>query len=312
MRRAHGGHWGMPFAIGLRFYRIRIRKKGEKEPMKVGPGAEPCDLFDFASGFVARKREPTVEIDDQRTWFFEPRATNSIRVVHGYINYGTHGFESKFKDVKTRKEQYKRKATDLEEIPLYFQIWVPSDSDFALMAFQSFQGRSCVSWVRSSMIKDFEDQYPGYGMTFRVVASTSSFLDPAPVKTVTFLKPRTTQDKADRYFLGRHIDEIDYEVTLRARKRGSALSTYKELRDRFSSVDGGFVEFEGQEFESIKADVAMGRKRRTVGVFGSGYEAGLFDISEQVQRYPSGHPVFESIESEVDGLMEDFYGGVKT
>ncbi|MCT7373439.1 hypothetical protein [Chelativorans salis] len=302
----------MPFAIGLRFYRIGIRRKADKTPMNIGPGAEPCDLIDFANDFVARKSEPTVETTEQRTWFFEPRATNSIRTVHGHINYGTHGFESKFKDVKTRKEKYQRKATDLEEIPLYFQIWVPSDSDFALMAFQSFQGRSCVSFVRSSMIKDFEDRFPGYAMTFRVVASTASFLDAAPVKTVTFLKPKSMKDKADRYLLGRRVDEVDYEVTVRARKRGSALSTYKELRERFTSSGDGFVEFDGHEFERVKADVTVGKKRRTVGVFGSGYDAGLIDVSEDVKRYPSGHPVFESIEDEVDGLMEDFYDGMKT
>ncbi|WP_027145814.1 hypothetical protein [Mesorhizobium sp. WSM3626] len=278
--------------------------------MKIGPGAEPCDLIDFANDFAARKREPTVETSEQRTWFFEPKKTNSIRTVQGYINYGTHGFESKFKDVTTRKEKYQRKASDLEEIPLYFQIWVPSNSEFALMAFQSFQGRSCVSFVRSSMIRDFEDKHHGYAMTFRVVASTASFLDTAPVKTVTFFKPRTVKDKADRYLLGRPADDVDYEVTVRARKRGSALSTYKELRDRFPG--DGIVEFDGHEFEGVKADVKMGRKRRTVGIYGSGYDAGLIDVSEDVKRYPSGHPEFESIENEVDGLMEDFYHGIKT
>ncbi len=56
------------------------------------------------------------------------------------INYGTHGFESRLKDVKTRREKYKRESTDLEEIPLYFQIWSPSSSQYAIIAFQSFQG----------------------------------------------------------------------------------------------------------------------------------------------------------------------------
>lgn len=278
--------------------------------MIIGPGEEPCDLIDFASDFAVRKKEPTVETSEQRTWFFEPVVTNSIRTVHGYINYGTHGFESKFKDVTTRKQKYLRKASDLEEIPLYFQIWVPSNSEFTLMAFQSFQGRSCVSFVRSAMIKEFEERHPGYAMTFRVVASTASFLDTAPVKAVTFFKPRTVKDKADRYLLGRPADDVEYEVTVRARKRGSALSTYKELRDRFPS--DGVVEFDGHEFDGVKADVKMGRKRRTVGIYGSGLDAGLIDVSEDVKRQPSGHPVFESIENEVDSIMEDFYKGMKT
>lgn len=137
-------------------------------------------------------------------------------MLHGYINYGTHGFESKFKDVKTRKEKYSRKATDLEEIPLYFQLWAPDDSKLALIAFQSFQGRSCVTFVRIAMMADFEKQHPEYALTFAVVAPAAAMLANAPVRTVTFVKPMVSKDKADRYLLGRSVDEVEYEVTLRA------------------------------------------------------------------------------------------------
>ncbi|MDB5616212.1 hypothetical protein [Tardiphaga sp.] len=299
----------MSFAIGLRFYRVGVRRKADKTFMVVGVGATPCDLLEFAESFVTAKATPTVETSESRTWFFETHESNGDRVLHGYINYGTHGFESKFKDVKTRKEKYNRKATDLEEIPLYFQIWAPDETKYALMAFQSFQGRSCVTFVRTAMTADFEKQYPEYTLTFAAVAPAASMLDMAPVKTVTFLKPRALKDKADKYLLGRPIDEVEYEVTLRARRRGSSISTYKELRTRFDDQKG-FVTFEGQQFEGVKADVKIGSKRRTVGVYGSGYDAGLIDVSDDVNRAPSGHPTFESICAEVDGLMDEFYAGM--
>lgn len=112
--------------------------------------------------------------------------------------------------------------------------------------------------------------------------------------------------------LGKPMDEVDYELTVRAKKRGGVLATYSELRKLMSQSSDGFVEFDGHEFEGAKADVKMGRKRRTVGVFGSGIDAGLIDISENVKRAKSGHPVFESIMSEVDDLMEELYGNLKT
>jgi len=302
----------MAFAIGLRFYRVAVRRKADRAPMMIGPGAEPCDLLDYAAAFVAKKLEPTIETSESRTWFFEPSPTNSIRTVHGHINYGTHGFESKFKDVATREEKYQRKSSDLEEIPLYFQIWAPSESEFALMAFQSFQGRSCVSFVRSAMIQDFEATFPGYALTFRVIASTASFQDTTPVKAITFLRPNTASDKADAYRLGRRLDEVDYEVTVKAKKRGATLAMYKDLQKVLAANKDGYVEFDGHEYASVRADIKTGNKRRTVGVFGSGYDAGLIDVSDEVKRHTSGHPVLESIESEVDILMEDFYSGMKT
>ncbi|MDR6664281.1 hypothetical protein [Rhizobium sp. 1399] len=301
----------MSFTIGLRFYRISIRKKGEKTPLEMGAGCTPCDFLDYVSDFVARRIEPTVEVATQRTWFFEPIATPSIRVVHGYINYGTHGFESKFKDVRTRKQKYKREATDLEEIPLYFQMWAPSASKYALMAFQSFQGRSCINYVRSAMIADFANRYPDFQLSFIIVAPSSSFLADAPVKSVTFMKPRVGSDRFDRV-LGKQMDEVDYEVTVRAKRRGGMISSYKDLGKLVGPGDNGFVFFDGHSYEGVKADVKIGGKRRVVGVYGSGMDAGLIDVSENVKRDGSGHPTLHSIQTEVDSLMEDFYGSIHT
>ncbi|MDW9598135.1 hypothetical protein GOA86_07015 [Sinorhizobium meliloti] len=302
----------MSFAIGLRFYRIAVRKKGQKEPLDIGPGSDPCDLLDYIEDFVARKTEPTDEGDAFRTWFFEPRDTNSIRTVHGYISYGTHGFESKFKDVKTKKPKYQRQSTDLEEIPLYFQFWVPSDAKYALVSFQSFQGRSCVSFVQGAITSDFQKRYPDYLLTFRVLAPSNAVSDVAPVKAVTFLKPKEFSDRADRSWLGKKIEELSYEVTVRARKRGAMIGTFKELEKLLPANGSGFVEFDGAAYESVRADVKIGKKRRVIGVFGSGGDAGLIDITENVKKDKSGHPTFESLTAEVDSLMETFFDGIKT
>ncbi|MGU3577081.1 hypothetical protein ACLBWZ_16320 [Brucellaceae bacterium C25G] len=302
----------MAFTIGVRIYRITIRKKGEKEALEIGPNSAPCDFIEYATDFVNRKIVPTTESDAQRTWFFEPIETNSIRTIHGYINYGTHGFESRFKDIKTKKEKYKRQSSDLEEIPLYFQIWVPSSSTFAFIAFQSFQGRSCIGHVQKSLSIDFQTIHPDYALTFKVMAPDAAIVDTAPVKSVTFLQPRKFSDSADGYFLGKKIDEYQYDVTIRAKKRGGVLSTYKDLKTLVTPDASGFVEFDGDVYEGVKADVDIGKKRRVVGIYGSGLDAGLIDVTENVTTDKSGHPIFSSIAAEVDSLMEEFFDGVKT
>ncbi|MDG4676173.1 hypothetical protein P9A16_34380 [Shinella sp. 838] len=302
----------MAFAIGLRFYRIAVRRKGEKDPLEIGPGSEPCDFIDYVSDFVDRRNNPTSETDAQRTWFFEPVATQSIRTVHGYISYGTHGFESQLKDVKTKKSKYNRLSTDLEEIPLYFQFWVPSNAEYALVAFQSFQGRSCVSFIQSAMVLDFQQRYPDYSISFRVMAPASAISDVAPVKAVTFVKPRRYGDPADRPWKGKTMDEVEYELTVRSKRRGGMLSTFKDLEKMFPPNPDGVVVFDGVEYEGAKADVKIGNKRRTIGVFGAGGDAGLIDITDTVKTARNGHPSFDSIAAEVDSLMETFFDGIKT
>lgn len=301
----------MPFAIGLRFYRVTIRVRGKDEALPTGPGSEPCDILDYCEGFVERRTTPTQETSEPRTWLFERQETNSIRVVHGFINYGTHGFESKIKDVKTRTERYQRQATDLEEIPLYFQIWCPSDADCAIFAFQSFTGRSCVSYVRAAMIRDFQERFPGYLMRFSVLAPSDAALGDAPVKALTFLKPKRSSDRADR-MLGHKPEEIDYQLTVRAKRRGAMLASFRELKDRLSGSANGLIEFDGHAFESVRAEVKFGRKRRIVGLAGTGFDAGLIDVTDEVKCGKNGHPMIESITAEVDDLMEEFYGSMKT
>jgi len=301
----------MSLAIGLRFYRLTIRRKGDNKPLPVGPGSTPCDLYEYVGSFVKRRTDPTEETAEPRTWYFEKKAANSIRAVHGYLHYGTHGFESKLKDAKTKKPKYERQSSDLEEIPLYFQIWSPSDAEYGIMAFQSFGGRSCVTFVRTAMMKDFVKAYPGYTLSFKTLVPAQSVIEEAPVKTITFVKPKRSSDRAER-MLGRPVDEVDYQLIVKAKRRGGMLATFKDLRSLLKEDKNGFVEFDGREFEGVTADVKMGRKRRTVGLFGSGIDAGLIDVSENVSRDKSGHPKFSSITDEVDDLMEEMYGNLKT
>lgn len=99
------GYWGeqMAFSIGLRFYQIRVVRRSDSQEMEIGPGALPVDFLEFANDFVERRQEATIEENIERTWFFNPQSTNSHRTIHGLIGYGTHGFESSIKDVRTRE-----------------------------------------------------------------------------------------------------------------------------------------------------------------------------------------------------------------
>lgn len=301
----------MSLAIGLRFYRITVRRKGDQDQRPIGPGGDPCDFYEYTEGFIKRRIDPTEETSEPRTWYFDPLKTNSIRAHHGHINYGTHGFESKLKDAKTKKPKYDRQASDLEEIPLYFQVWCPSESTFAIAAFQSFGGRSCVGFVRAAMANDFRKLYPEYVLGFKALVPAQALVDEAPVKSLTFIKPHRSSDPADR-MLGRQPDELDYQLTVRAKARNAFLGRFKDLNSTLGANKDGLVEFDGREYEGVRADVKIGKKRRSVGLFGFGVDGGLIDVSDDVKREISGHPQLQSISTEVDELMEELYGKMKT
>lgn len=64
---------------------------------------------------------------------------------------------------------------------------------------------------------------------------------------------------------------------------------------------------DGIEFSEVYADVKIGGKYRPVGVFGSDTNAGVIDITEDIVRGADGHPTFQSLTTQCDKILLDFY-----
>jgi hypothetical protein len=299
----------MPFAIGLRFYRIHVHKDKDRTPIKFKAG-EAGDPYDFLNKFVTARTTPTEEV--QRSWFFSPEPS-ALRTIHGLINYGTHGFESKLIDVKTKKHNYQRKSTDLEEIPLYFQFWLPEEQRYGFAAFQSFQGRSCINYIVRAADEAYSAAFKGYRLAFHKLLAgdlRDGGLGDAPVKELRLLKRDVPKDKADRYLNGTSLNEVEYEVTLRAKRRRS-LGVFNDFKKMAAKGQKTAVfTMDGVEFDEVKASVEFAGRRRMVGISGSGTDAGVIEVSDKVKRGSDGHPVFKSIADEVDELMETFFDAV--
>jgi hypothetical protein len=299
----------MAFTIGLRFYRIHVHKNNDRTPVLFKNG-DDGDPYAFLQKFVDDRMEPTEEIE--RTWFFTPEPS-AIRTIHGIINYGTHGFESKLIDVKTKRKNYQRKSTDLEEIPLYFQFWTPANEKYGFAAFQSFQGRSCIAYIIKAAGDAYSAANKGHRLTFhKLIANdiAGGKLDAAPVKELVLLKKHVPKDKADRYLNGIAVEEVEYEVTMRA-KRKRWLGIFGDFAKM--AKDGqkmAVFAMDGVEFDEVKAQVDFGGRRRMIGLYGGGSDAGVIEVSEKVKRGADGHPVFKSIADEVDELMETFFDAV--
>lgn len=301
----------MSFAIGLRFYKIIIHKNRNKKPINFDDLPGEKSVIEFIENFFTIRRTPTDEGLSQRTWYIEKQNSTSIRSVHGWVKYGTHGFESKLVDNATKKENYHRKSTDLEEIPLYVHFWIPSNSNHAFVAFQSFQGRSCVSFVMTALNKSFMKANREYRLSYsKIMPSDGHSFLASPVKSLTMVKSSIPPDKFEGYLNGIPREEVEYEVSIKAKRKGylGLLSKYKEKTTNEREV---FIH-DGIEFDHIKAEVMIGKKRRTVGVFGTDSQAGVIDISDAVKRGADGHPLLDSINREVETLMSDLSGMVKT
>ncbi|MGF0540388.1 hypothetical protein ACQQ2Q_20530 [Agrobacterium sp. ES01] len=298
----------MAFSIGLRVYQVTIYKENDRSPLMLTSDGAATDANNFLVDFVDSNLNPNDHEDLQRSWFFEKKSTAAVNNIFGYLRYGTYGFESDLIDRKTKKSNYKRKVGDLEEIPLYFHFWTPAKQEFALAAFQSFQARSCVQVVINAATATFAKRHKGYRISFRKLMPgdvKSSVMYSSPVKQLTLIKKQVPQNKEDRYLFDFKPDEVEFEISFKA-KRKRTLGSLASILDKSSDNAAQALRFDGIDFDQAKAEVTVGNKRRTVGILGYSNDAGVIELSESVQYGSDGHPSFASIKYETEQILKDF------
>ncbi|MHA4838172.1 hypothetical protein [Sphingopyxis sp. MSC1_008] len=294
----------MARAIGLRVYMLSINEKGDpNNRLDLDSADLSSSLHKFVDDFVTQNQLANSITVAERTWFFEPGKGAKELDNYGQISYGTYGFESKFKNNKTKKLNYQRKTSDVEEIPLYYQFLFPAGKKFAIAVFQSFQGRSCVQLVLDKMKEVFEAANDNY--LFRMSKMSphngGASLLKAPVKRLKLIKRNTQSDLADQYN-GKATDTVDVELTVSARRR-------KDLGP-FGSVSrnlegDGVLIYDGREFDQAVAEVRVGGKLRPVGIYGDSRNAGVIDITDSV-IWEGGHPTIESVRKEANKIVGEF------
>lgn len=298
----------MSTSIGLRIYKISVKARGEAVPLPLDSGALRASVPDFVGKFIGTHASATQNSERERSWYFESRVS-SVPSNKGYVHYGTFGFESNFVDAKTKKKNYRRRTTDVEEIPLFYEFWFPAGEFFGLVAFQSFQGRSCISLVTDAMRESFEAQNPQYMLMLHKVqpgdARNSAYFS-SPVKKLRLIKRKVSGDIAEKYFDGAAAEPVDFEVVISARRRKS-LGTLSSLFASAEKGGGGVFVYDGMEFPEAMAEVQVGERTRRVGVLGFNGDAGVIDLTDAIERGSDGHPTFASLEREADMLLTDFY-----
>jgi hypothetical protein len=299
----------MASSVSLRAYMLYVHERGKPARLTFDVGAGGIDLPNFISSFVASRSSVTEDNDKERSWNFEERIPSKTCNSKGIIQYGIHGFESRIIDTKTRRQNYLRKVTDSEIVPLYYEIWHPSKRNYILMAFQSFQGRSCVTLVGEAMQAAFEKLHPNYMLKFRKLMPTDSkgsIFRNNRVQKLTLIRRNTPTDIADRYSGIKPSEPVRLEISVIARRKGW-LGLFGDIVETLGGNDQGLITYEGIQFDEAIANVRIGNQTRPVGIFGNHGEAGAIDLTAIVRRDADGHPNFASMTKESGLILKELH-----
>lgn len=295
----------MPQAIGLRIYKLYFSKKGSTEP--IDRSKLPFDDFELVKDFVTAQSARTKPDGNERSWYFErPQKDDNVHVT-GLVQYGTSGFSSKLLDINTNKKKYDRVDTDVEQIPLFFDFWLPPSGKYLMVALQSFGTRSCVDLIQSALRIFAEKKQSSFVIRYKKImpndAKNSLFGDQA-VKQLTFVAAKASSDAANSVIPFRPSRPVDVEISVRSR-RGDGLGSLRHVLKTVSHRSGVF-EYEGIEFTKAHAEIRVGGRTRRIGVFGPAGDAGTIDITGDV-KFQNGHPTYGSIVKQANQLLAEFY-----
>lgn len=296
----------MTSSICLRIYSLYIYESADKERKKISY-KDIADLRDFVSSFISAM--PSENTDDklERSWYFEQRNTNNPNIAQGYIHYGNYGYSSRFKNRLSKQYVYNRSTSDVEEIPLYYNFWIPNEEDI-FVSFQTFQGRSCIQLIFQSLQEWFSKNHKGYKLNIRKIVPHlmrgTTFAE-APVKKLTLSRRKSPSDVTDRY-TGGNTEEVKLELRISA-TRSKHLGSLMNLIDRFKHPETKMLTFGDILFDEASAEIRIGGKPRKVGVFGYDKDAGLIDITDEIEFSDNGHPKFDSISTQTNEILGGIY-----
>jgi hypothetical protein len=226
--------------------------------------------------------------------------------VSGRITYGIHGIESRLVDMVSRREEFKRKASHLEEIPLYYQFLRPASERYLVFAFQSFGVRSCIHLVQTAF-RDYVRDKAGLIVRYKKLMPADAGIDPFAaglVKEMTLLRRKVSSDKVDAY---REDSPAEYDVKISLLARGKTnFGTFGKLTtDKIRRAGHSVAAVE--EFDKALVKVSLNGNSKTITMFGEKGEAGTIDVSDDdLIKYDSGHPTKGSLDEVAKPLMKYF------
>lgn len=296
----------MSNTIGLRFYKVTFHEERNSSTIDTDDARLWHGDKHLVSEFMTKHTTVTNVDDAQRGWFFDKPKNTNERDVTGRITYGIHGIVSRFVDVVSRHEKFKRTAVDLEEIPLFFQIFRPKGEHYIIFVFQSYGVRSCIFLVQKAF-REYIKSKADLTVRFRKLMPAEAGIDPFSaglVKEMTLFKRKVSSDKVDAY---RDDAPGEYDVKLSLVAKGKTnFGFYRNLTSK-KIKDAGHSVASFDEFDKATVRVKLGNNSKHITVFGDQGEAGTIDVTDdELLKTADGHPTEESLKNIAKPILKHF------
>ena len=214
-------------------------------------------------------------------------------VLRAKINSGIYGSSADIIDRETMQIKWSKTVTDIELRPFYLYIILPKDSDTVsvnkgMFLFQN-EGVYGIKTITTDNMQKFFTQNFGISLICRTISHDLFFrkiVTQESLKKVILIKNHTSYDRADngRFGYGKEVRTIA-NLTF-------GTDSWQSIQNKFFSFMGNrysLFEFEGTEYDSLKLNVSIGGRERTIDLHNLEHLSIIEGIPDDVQM-ADGHP----------------------
>lgn len=296
--------------VALDFYLISVRRKRKRGFKKL-----PFDNFDGggAKGIASLSTSlaPLVkgnwkDIPD-KTLTVKGLKTTSERIT-GTLLVGTYGRAGDVIDINDGKAAFDKKKHHAENIPHYFEVYVPLGGDQGYLVSERL-GLNGVSGLLKQVFRDyFLKAFPDFTLDIFPMSPdfvVNRFIKGGSPRSVSFIKHSIPSDYADIVSGKKRTKEGSVQVIIKSSESGFFRKT--EVSKAIQKVDGiksvyAFTDFDPDD---VKMTVDIGGKLRTVSLQNQKNIRSSFDITDDISWNQSGYPNQKDVAAQALELMRD-------
>ncbi|WP_439507357.1 hypothetical protein [Yoonia sp.] len=286
--------------IGLYIHRLRVFVQNER--LELGPNPGQFDLGQVVRAFVQHHQGQPLEGVDRISRLTDIQVENDF--VCGWIKYGSTGIASDIINPITNELELRRQRDFVEEIPLFFCFYIPEGEDTWYVVTQSFGNRSCSSSFNNAFFNFFRERSNFILQVQKVMPVDGLDLANRPVQKLTLVRRNVEGDEA-RNQIGNLARELKVSLSIAVDGRG-ALGVFDDIRDHIAGRGDIALMYNGIEFDEVQATVRIGNSYRKVGLVGASNNAGVVDVSDDVDRDGDDHPIYQSIRDKSREICEEY------
>lgn len=307
-------------------YTVKVHEVGSRQGLALGSFDGTTDVIEEIAFFL---QSATIHLNNDRQRAIRQskqmlcRERRTLKVV---VEHGEYGIESNIFDTESDKVSYRRKRTEVDLKPFYFQMRLPADLPVGIAIFQRTGQQGIKTDVIDALSAWFQTNHPNHRIELtRLVPKQviQELLMSQRTKRIRFIHHHIPYDKAEEYGMhGLAEEDGNLEVVFEA-KRGSWLPIPASVRkkidafwdDQLNRINLLTIDNEGlgDAPDDIKVEIVSDGKSRTFSLANPVRLRPSLDISDRVNTGVDGHVTFESIDAiateYMNSLASELWGG---